>query len=354
MEEENLEEKTENPTQQRIDKFREKGDVAQSKDLQSLMILSVSFALFFVSFSYLLESISSFFSWALSVDFQQIYAKEGYSLVLNKIGKLFLEILIPFCLMLLIFGIGSSLIQFGLIFSPEILSLNFERLDPIKGISRIFNKKMIVEGFKNFFKILFIFGVLYFCFKENLSFFFRFFESSPLESMAIGKEFLQILLGLILLSFALIAGLDFIYQRFIYQQKIKMTKEELKRETKEQEGNPEIKQRIKKIQREIARRKMMSEVKKADVIVTNPTHYSIAIKYDKQKMLAPKILAKGKDLIALRIREIAKEFNIPLVENKPLARKLYQEVKVGGIIPQDLYKAVAEVLAFVYKLKRKL
>ena len=157
----------------------------------------------------------------------------------------------------------------------------------------------------------------------------------------------------ILIGMIIVAILDFAYQKTSYKKKLMLTKDAAKRESKEQEGDPEIKQRIRTIQREMAQKRMMNDVPTADVIVTNPTHYSVAIKYDKENMVSPRVIAKGKDHVALRIREIAKENNVPLVENVPLARNLYSSVKVGEEIPRVLYKAVAEILAFVYKLKRK-
>ncbi len=157
----------------------------------------------------------------------------------------------------------------------------------------------------------------------------------------------------ILAGLAIIAAADFAYQKFSYKKKLMMTKEQAKKESKEQDGNPEIKQRIRSIQREMSQKRMMADVPKADVIITNPTHISIALKYDKATMVAPEVIAKGADAVAMKIREIAKESDIPIVENVPLARAMYKTVKIGDGVPRNLYKAVAEVLAFVYKLKRK-
>ena len=166
--------------------------------------------------------------------------------------------------------------------------------------------------------------------------------------MIIVKLVFSVMIGL-----GVIALGDFAYQKFSYQKKLMMTKEELKKESKEQDGNPEVKQKIKAIQREMSQKRMMEDVATADVIVTNPTHISVALKYDQLNMISPEVVGKGGDHLAMKIREIAKENDIPIVENVPLARALYKTVKTGAPVPRNLYKAVAEVLAFVYKLKRK-
>lgn len=174
-----------------------------------------------------------------------------------------------------------------------------------------------------------------------------------LQSYTIGKDLILELGYSIVGGLVVIAVADFAYQKISYRKKLMLTKDEAKREHKENEGNPEIKQRIKTIQRQMMQKRMISDVPKADVIVTNPTHFSVALKYDSENMVSPTVVAKGADHMALRIRSIAKNNNIPIVENVMLARNLYKNVKVGNAVPRSLYKAVAEVLAFVYKLKKK-
>lgn len=174
-----------------------------------------------------------------------------------------------------------------------------------------------------------------------------------LQSYAVVKVMIIKLCFSLVLSLGLVALVDFAYQKFTYRKKLMQTKQELKQEMKEQEGNPEIKNRIRLIQREMSRKRMLADVKKADVIITNPTHLSIVLKYDSEKMVSPMVIGKGADHLAMKIREIAKEYHIPMVENVPLARALYKTVKVNKPVPRELYKAVAEVLAFVYRLKKK-
>ena len=210
-----------------------------------------------------------------------------------------------------------------------------------------------MEATKGFLKFLFILSIVYFFLRHDIATYRNFLHVEFAQSFfeirwVLGKLAFTMILGL-----SVIALGDLAYQKMTYRKKIMMTKEELKKENKEKEGSPEIKQRMRTIQRSLAQRRMMNEVKKADVIVTNPTHVSIALKYDKDKMIAPEMIAKGADHLALRIRKMACENGIPIVENIPLARKMYKTMKVGQGVPRDLYRAVAEILVFVYKLKRK-
>jgi flagellar biosynthetic protein FlhB len=243
--------------------------------------------------------------------------------------------------------------QIGFLYSPEILNVDIDRINPLKGFGRLFSKKAITEALKGFVKFVVVITITYSIMKDNIGSFLGFLHSEAGTSLAFGK-FLMVKLGFsILLGLGLVALADFSWEKWSYRQKMMMTKQEAKEEAKEKDGNPEIKNKIRQIQRQMAQKRMMDDVKKADVIVTNPTHISVAIKYDGEKMVAPSVTAKGADHLALRIREIAKENDIPVVENIMLARTLYKTVKVGHGVPRTLYKAVAEILAFVYKLKRK-
>jgi flagellar biosynthetic protein FlhB len=221
----------------------------------------------------------------------------------------------------------------------------------MKGFGRIFSKNTLMELFKSLFKVGIISILSYFIIKSHWN------EIPPLMGLGVGEilSFMgfvaleiifQVLLVMIFLSL-----IDFAFQRFTYRENLRMSKQEVKEERKETDGNPQIKQRIRTVQMEMARKRMMSAVPDADVVVTNPTHISIAIKYNPEKTSAPAVIAKGVGPIAMRIREIARENGIPLVEDKPLARTLNKTVEVGQLIPASLYKAVAEILAYVYKLK---
>jgi len=249
-------------------------------------------------------------------------------------------------------GIISNLIQVGgLRFSAHPLTPKFNKLNPLKGFGRIFSKNSLMELFKSLFKVSIISIASYFTISSHWD------EISPLMGLGVGEilSFMglvaleiifQVLIIMIFLSL-----LDFAFQKFTYKENLRMTKQEVKEERKETDGNPQIKQRIRAVQMEMARKRMMSAVPDADVIVTNPTHISVAIKYDAIEHSAPIVLAKGSGDIAMKIREIAKEHRIPIVEDKPLARVLNKTVEIGQQIPDNLFKAVAEILAYVYQLK---
>ena len=213
--------------------------------------------------------------------------------------------------------------------------------------------KSVVAAVKGIFKFLIILSIVYIFMRNQINTYMGFLHLEFFQSFIYAKTILTQLALSIILGLVVVAIGDFAWEKYSYKKKLMMTKEEAKREMKEKEGSPEVKQRIRTIQREMAQRRMLAEVPKADVIVTNPTHLSVALKYDKESMISPLVLAKGGDHLAFRIREIAKDHDIPMVENVPLARSLYKTVDVGTSVPRELYKAVAEVLAFVYKLKRK-
>ena len=226
--------------------------------------------------------------------------------------------------------------------------------NPIKGIKRLFSVKTLVEGIKTTLKVFIAFMVGFWLFWSFLS------EIPALEMMSVfeqlkwfGNKAAVIIFSLLGVFFTF-AIIDFIYQRYTYKKSLRMSKQEIKDEFKQTEGNPEVKAKIRQIQREMAKKRMMSEIPKADVVITNPTHYAVAIRYDREKEDAPRVLAKGTDHLALKIKEIAMDAGVMIVENPPLARELYKSVDIGEIIPAKLYKAVAEVLAYVYKAKRML
>ena len=241
----------------------------------------------------------------------------------------------------------------GFIYAPDVISFKLDRLDPIAGFKRLFSVKILIDTIKTILKFVAVISVTYVVIKQDFKSYIGFLQVDTGGIYEIGR-YLLIKLGFsILTSFAIIAGADFAWEKFNFRKKLMLTKKEAKQELKEKEGNPEIRQRIRSIQREMSQKRMMASIPKADAIVTNPTHISVAIKYDVANMVAPTVIAKGADHLALKIRQIAKDNNVPIVENIILARTLYKTVKVGEIVPKTLYKAVAEILAFVYKIKKK-
>jgi flagellar biosynthetic protein FlhB len=237
------------------------------------------------------------------------------------------------------------------VFSPNAMTLNFERLDPVQGLKRMFSMHSIGELVKAFLKALLIGGIVWWVVRHEQEHLFALI-SQPIESAlySFGRILLYAAMAL-LAGLALVAALDVPFQLWQYYSRLRMTREELRQESKEMEGDPHLKARIRSQQREIARRRMMSEVPKADVVVTNPTHFAVALRYDNETMGAPQIVAKGINLTAAKIREIAQEHNVPLLEAPPLARALYRHAEIGDQIPAPLYTAVAEVMAYVYQLR---
>ncbi len=346
-------EKTEEPSSYRLEEFRKRGEVASSKEITSILILLVNFFVIGVGLLYLFETMEEYVHWIFSLNFSGTLSMD----LLGEIGKktmiVFLKCAGPIFLGSVLIGIISQISQIGFLWAPEVLEPKFERLDPVEGLKKIFSIRGLVETAKSLAKFLIIISIAYLYLKNKIPTFKGFFQMELIEGFLFGKSMIMGLGFIILLGLLVVALGDLAYQKFSYQKKIKQTREQAKREQKEHEGNPEIKQRIRTIQREAARRRMIQDVKKADVVVTNPTHYAVALKYDSKVMISPKIVGKGADHLALRIRKAAKENDVPVVENIQLARTLYNTVKVGESVPRELYKAVAEVLAFVYKLKRK-
>jgi flagellar biosynthetic protein FlhB len=260
----------------------------------------------------------------------------------------------PILIIIMVAGVLANVVQTGgLHFSLHPLKPKWSKLNPLKGFGRIFSKTSLVELFKSLFKISIVSVIAYQTINSHWD------EIPVLMGYGVGQvlffmgEVMVEIMIKVLLVMIFLAALDFSFQKYTYLENLRMTKQEVKDERKDLEGNPQIKQRIRSVQMEMMRRRMMAAVPEADVVVTNPTHFSIAIKYDTKIDAAPVVVAKGQNEIALRIREIAKESNVPLVEDKPLARTLYKTVDVGQLIPASLYKAVAEILAYVFKLKGK-
>jgi len=346
-------EKTEDPSSYRIEEFRKRGDVASSKELTSSIVLGTSFFVLSVSLIYLFQTFGDFIRFFIGLNPSFAFTDDGLKLVFDKALDLIISSAGPILAVILVVSLISTVSQIGFLFSPDVLTIDFNRVNPFKGVGRIFSMKSLVEAIKGVFKFLLVIGITYYFLKDEIHHIKGFYQLEIMNSFLLAKEILLKLSFAIVGSLLVLSIFDFGYQKYSYFQRLKQTKEELKRETKEREGSPEVKQRMKMIQREAARKRMMEAVPKADVIVTNPTHLSIALQYDGETMVSPTVTAKGADHLALKIREIAKENNIPIVENIPLARTLYKTVKVDEPVPRGLYKAVAEVLAFVYRMKRR-
>lgn len=251
-----------------------------------------------------------------------------------------------------IVGVASTLMQVGFLNNEEAFDFDLNKLNPIEGLKRIFSLKSLVEGIKATAKVTLVLGIVYLIFKGEID------KIPKLASFEVHQILIYLSSLLVKLIFsvgafmAVVAAADYFYQRWDLDQKMRMTKQEVKEELKSREGDPLIRARIRKIQRELATRRMMEDVKKADVIITNPTHIAVALVYN-DNLPAPQLIAKGAGEIAEQIKKVAKEFKIPVLENKPLARTIFKTMKLGQVIPRQLYNAVAEVLSYVYKLKKK-
>jgi flagellar biosynthetic protein FlhB len=339
-----------------LEEFRRKGQVAQSKEVAGLIaLLAAGTACFALSPSMgaqMSEFMKEVFRDDISSHLDLASPAVAAPLMIKSL-KLLAVIGLPVCLVGFVFGVFGSFIQIGSIFSTEPLTPDLSKIDPISGLKRFFTMRQVYEGLRLVFKMSVVAAVAYSLVRSEI---FRSPEHMGIETQGILASYGQVASRIFFTVcgvLAIFAGFDFWLQRWEFSKNVRLTKEEAKQEHKEREGSPQIKARIRSVQREMARRRMMQAVKKADVIVTNPTHIAVAIVYEKDKMAAPKVVAKGADFLAERIKKIAREAGVPLVENVPLARALFKSVKVGQGIPRALYQAVAEVLAYVYRLKNR-
>ncbi|WP_139998371.1 flagellar biosynthesis protein FlhB [Paenibacillus paridis] len=344
-------EKTEQATPKKKGEARKKGQIARSSDLPGSLILMFVFMGFIMLGSYYKNHIMELFN-SLFEDWLLMDVTSGNIMSLfTELAMELLLILMPIFAITILVGVLGNVVQFGFLLTGDPLKMKISKLNPINGFKQIFSAKTIVEFLKSILKLLIIGVLVYLAISKEWE------RILVLASLPIQQIFsftagltvrLGIEIGAVLTALALA---DYFYQRYEHNKSLKMSKQDIKDEYKKSEGDPIIKGRIRERQRRMALQRMMQEVPKADVIITNPTHFAIALKYDATKMEAPKIIAKGMDHVALRIKEIAKENGVVTMENKPLARALYERAEIGDVIPPDLFQAVAEVLAYVYKMK---
>ena len=352
MAEESFQEKSEPATGKRKDDSRRKGKVAKSVELNSAVILVFGLTILYLGgamFASQLATIArSSFMGAASV---HLTAAEVHRFVTEGLWNLGI-VLLPILAGLTLVGLAANFLQVGFLFTLEPLELNFAKMNPLTGIQRVLiSRRSMIELAKSFLKITLVGLVAY----SSLS-------GLTEESMSLMDGDVASVLGYMThaglmvgikvgLAFLVLAAADYLFQRFEFERELRMTKQEVKEEMKSQEGDPLIKSRIRSVQKQIAYKRMMQEVPKADVVITNPTHLAIAIKYEAGLMTAPRVVAKGAELIAQRIKEIANEHGVPMVEDRALAQALYKSVDIGEFIPEKLFQAVAQVLAYIYRLK---
>ncbi|WP_227002710.1 flagellar biosynthesis protein FlhB [Salicibibacter kimchii] len=343
-------EKTEKATPKKREDTRKKGQVAKSNDVNTAVILLSVFILLFayaaVPGQFLHDIFTEMYINYMGMDFS---IENVMALFLDLIFEVAI-VLLPIFLAVLMAGVVASMLQVGVLFAPEAIKPKLSKINPLKGVKRIFSARAIVELVKAFLKIFLVgllsFGIIWIYADELLQL--------ALMDVVEGFQLVAWLTGVIGIACALLLLLlsvpDYVYQRYDHEKQIRMSKQEVKDEHKKMEGDPQIKAKRQQRAKEMATQRMMQEVPKADVVITNPTHFAVALQYDGEVMAAPTVIAKGADYTALRMRQVADLNEVPIVENKPLARSLHDGTDIGQEVPEDLFRAVAEVLAYVYRI----
>lgn len=347
------EEKTEEATPKKKSEARKKGQIARSKDV-GLAITMVTCTLVILLLSGMIvgnlkDTMVYFLQSGMLQDINEMSIKSIVLTVLMKAGLCILPVVVP----IMIAGIVASLMQTGFLLTGEPLKPKFSKLNPISGFKNMFSKKSFVDLLKNLAVVTVIGFIGFLYVRDNYD---KILQISNTYLPSLGGQVQDLVVGIffqVSVVLVIIAAADYFVQFKFHQKDLRMTKQEIKEEYKQMEGDPQIKSKIKQKQREMATRRMMASVADATVVITNPTHLSIALKYEEGNNEAPKVVAKGADLVALKIKEVAKENDVPIMENKPLARMIYEQVDIDREVPQEMYQAVAEILAMVYKLKNK-
>jgi flagellar biosynthetic protein FlhB len=352
MAEDDNSQKTEDPTPKRQAEAREKGQIAKSREVEHwVVLLAITLAVFIFGPSMAADLKRAFIMFleaphAIAADKNALPGLLTH--LLTNVGLK----LAPIVGIIMAAGIGAGLIQHGVLFAPDLIKPKFSKLSPAAGFKRLFSVAAMVEFVKGAFKILLVSAFLFWLMRADFNGLEKYiFVDENVVLQFVLRLTLKLLAG-VLGMMALIAILDYGFQRYKIWRDLRMSREEIREEHKQSEGDPMVKGRLRQLRMERARRRMMQEVPKADVIVTNPTHYAVALKYDQAKMAAPKLVAKGADLVAQKIRDLAIEHNIPILQNPPLARSLFANVDLDREIPPEHYKAVAEIIGYVYKLRR--
>ncbi|WP_282034533.1 flagellar biosynthesis protein FlhB [Metabacillus indicus] len=346
-------EKTEKATPRKREDVRKKGQVAKSADVNTAIGLLTVFLAFLFIGPFMMKQLLALMKSSLQETLLLQLSEKNVHELMMQIAVQSAYMGGPIMGVALIAGIAGNYLQVGFLFSTEAVQMKLEKINPIQGFKRIYSLRAVVELLKSILKISFVgavtFSVIWFQMDGILS----------LSKLSVEKAFLFVSklafqMGLFAsIALLFLSLLDYFYQKYDFEKNIRMSKQDLKDEFKKSEGDPLIKSRIKQKQREMATRRMMQDVPGADVVITNPTHYAIALKYDEDKMDAPFVVAKGVDFVAQKIKETAKTNNVTMIENRPLARALYDQVDIGRAVPEEFFKAIAEILAYVYQLKNK-
>lgn len=347
-------EKTEDATPKKKDDARKKGQVAQSRDVSTVLLLASAVAALATPLgarigTMVLEVAQRLWGGLLT----RPDSVEDYHALLLYHGGLIALALAPFGLLFMVVGVASNLVQIGWLLSAEALAWKAEKMNPLSGLKRMFSMDRLYELAKALIRLGFVIWILWYFVSPAMPEVFTLMGASTIETGRVGGALLRKTMWLILVVFGFFAALDYVWQRYQHEKRLRMSKQEVKDEAKQREGDPKVKSRIRQLQREVAQQRMMEAVSEADVVVVNPTHYAVALQYRPPEQSSPKVLAKGRNHVALKIRRRAEALRIPIVENPPVAQLLYKTAKIDREIPEDLYQAVAEVLAYVYKLDRR-
>ena len=347
-------EQTEKATPKRREEARKRGQITKSPDLTGAIIFLVAV---FVLHNLLVPAVSGY-AWSMQKVLNHIGSHEdltmfsAWNLFIQALGGVWLLMGVLFASALL-FGVLGNVLQFGFLITWKPITPSFNKINPIQGFQRMFSKQVVVNLLKQLAKLGAVFVIIYASVIGNISMFFALASAPAIDILTFLNDLLYGIswrFGLLLVVLGII---DYFWQKHQMEDSLKMSKQEVKDEWKQSEGSPEAKGAFKRRQREMSRRRMMASVPKATVVVTNPTHFAVALEWDDVKMEAPVVTAKGADLMAKRIKALALEHNVPIMENPPLARTLYAQVELDQAIPPNLYAAVAQVIAFVFKLKRR-
>ncbi len=341
------------PSQRKLQQARDRGNVARSTDLSSgFLLLMAALGLYVLgpaSFSQLINLTRYYFSEAFAIG----VAPSDMQPLLTQALLFMLPVLAPFMLLLMAAGILINITQFGFLFSAQALQPKFQRLNPIKGFQRFVSLRSLVELIKSLAKLTMIGYIAYLVVRGRVPEILNLMHTSPLAAGIGTWNILFAVWWRVGLAMILIGLFDFALQRWQFNQDQRMTRQEAQDELKQLEGDPRIKQRVRQIQRQMAMQRMMSDVPEAEVVITNPTMFAVALRYDSGSMQAPTVVAKGARRVAERIRDIATEHDVPIVERPELARALFRDIEIGGNVPEGLFKAVAEVLAYVYQIDQR-
>ncbi|MFI5446012.1 flagellar biosynthesis protein FlhB [Polaromonas sp. UC242_47] len=352
MSEESDLEKTEPASPRRLEKAREEGQVARSRELVTFVMLTTGLSGLWV----MGEMIGGHFSSALrnGLEFERASAFDASHMMVQAGTAVLhaMQALMPLLAMMLVAALVAPMMLGGWLFSTQSLAPNFSKMNPVAGIGRMFSANALAELIKTIVKSLLVGGIAWWVLSGNLTSIMALMSEPVHAALPHTLRVVVTSCALIVGSLLLVVAIDVPYQLWSHFRKLRMSREDVKNEHKESDGDPQVKAQIRRQQQQMAKRRMMAEVPKADIIVTNPTHFAVALKYSDKEMRAPRVVAKGTDLVALRIRALAEENKIPILEAPPLTRALYRHTHLGAEIPVALYAAVAEVLAWAYQLHR--